>query len=150
MIDIRWILVAFVAAVGIFSFYTYYHRSVLGVLVRALLESGATSPETAKNLAEMDVAPRAAYSRALSGASALSRVVTVVGKREKLPVADLSASDESLNLLRFYIAPESQAKARGIYGTAENIVAPVVITAASLVLALVLWAVLPAAFPALF
>ena len=147
--DIRWVFGAFALAAGIFAFYTYYHKSVLGKFVRALLASGAFNPESAKTFAELDIAPTAAYEHALLGGS-LSRIVTVLGERPH-PRRRGSAlpNPEDLAVLRFYIPAEKEAKARGIYSDDQSIVAPVVVTATALVLA-VLVCVLVAAFPNLF
>lgn len=143
--DARYLLAAFVLAAGAFAFYTYYHKSVLGTLVRALLGAGAESEETAKNFAELGLVPNALLLRALNEGSALCRVVSVVGQR---PAAvrvygRMMRDEEAFGRLRFFIAPEQEEKARGIYGDEISLFVPIFVTAASVVLAAALCAVLP-------
>ncbi|MBQ2253243.1 MAG: hypothetical protein II328_04590 [Clostridia bacterium] len=135
--DARWIFGAFFLAVAIFAFYTYYHKTVLGRLVRAILRSGAESPETAKTLSEMDLAPLAAYERALFGSGSLSRIVSYVGtvpKKARILGQSNEEAAKTLSVLAYYVSPERRRKAESIYSTEQSIVAPIVVTAAALIL----------------
>lgn len=141
--DVRFLFFAFALAAAIFAFYTYYHKTVLGKLVRALLESGAESPETAKTFSELDIPPSATLARALRPTGALSGVVTVYGTpptEQTLSARD----DDALLTLHLYVAPEQRDKARGIYATEARIFVPIAITAAAAVLALCLNLLFPA------
>ncbi len=128
--DVRWIVGAFCLAAVLFAFHTYYHKAVLGVFVRALLESGAASPETAKTFAELDLAPRGVYLRSVFFGALRSVVVPEGG--EAFRRFGGRAEDRAM-ALRFYIADGSRAKAEGLYAESAGIFVPVVTTAVALI-----------------
>ncbi|MBP3685598.1 MAG: hypothetical protein J6J21_01065 [Clostridia bacterium] len=144
--DARWIFGAFFLAVAIFAFYTYYHKTVLGRLVRAILNSGAESPETAKTFAELDLVPTPAYERALLGSGSLSHIVSFVGtvpKKARILGQSNQQATETLSVLALYVSPERRRKAQSIYSAEQSIAAPIAVTAAALVLTVVLVLLFP-------
>lgn len=136
------ILGAFVLASALFSFYTYYHRSVLGPFVRALLQSGARDERSAVTPRELSITPDGRLRRALKDTGALSGIVACAdypaksartfGKREAFDPEDL----------HFFIPDHVREKAESIYRGETPVWIPIVITAAALSAAVALYEIL--------
>lgn len=134
--DLRVLIPAFALAVALFVFYTYYHKRVLGVFVRALLEDGANSPETAKTPESLGAKLTPAVRRSLFSGS-LSDVVRIVAPEGE------EVSEDTLWRCAFFLAADKENKARGIYAGDQSLFASIFITAAAFVLALILWLLFP-------
>lgn len=143
--DLRWVFAAFCLAVTAYAFYTYYHKTLLGRLVRALLEVGAHCEEDARSFAELGVLPSKVLLRAVCG-GALSRVVSVTGLCER-PARRFGRraprSEAEIAALRLYVPEESRRKAQGIYAAEQSVLAPILVTVATLVLTLIVCMLLP-------
>jgi len=98
-------------------------RRIYGRLIDAIIEAEANSPDSAKTLEELGVKSNFLLNRALSKKTVLSSLVS--GDSDKAPVESR----------RFYILPEHQIKAQGLYGAQK-------LSPAALVGAVVLFAVI--------
>jgi len=110
------------------AFVTVFVRVKLGEVVRAIIEKGAISPETALTLEELGVAKRFFIRSSLRGRSALRRVVDATdgvtvsdddGQGERLRVIGLN---EPVNLdeCRFFISDSNREQAESIYDNTNS------------------------------
>ena len=118
------------------AFITVFVRVKLGEVVRAILEKGAISPETALTLEELGVAKRFFVRSALRGRSALRRVVDSTdgaevmdenGEKIGLRVLGLNEAPD-LNRCRFFITDANRERAESIYDNTNSTLVSAFIT----------------------
>lgn len=109
-------IVAFVASL--------LSRRIYGRLVDAIIKADADSAESAKTLDELGVKCNAFLRRKLSGTNVFTSLVS--SDNDKVTVEKR----------RFYIAPEHQIKAQGLYGIQK--LSPVTIVGAVVLFAIIL------------
>lgn len=95
--ELKTIIVMFIAGFALATVITYYNKRFLGRLVRALLGIDATSPETAVKVSELNIKMSPALKHALRPGTAFSQIV-------------IATSDG-----RYYIAPERKELAKAKY-----------------------------------
>ena len=122
--------------VCIAAFVTVFVRVKLGEVVRAIIEKGAISPETALTLEELGVAKRFFVRSALRGRSALRRVVYATdgsvitsgdGENTELRVLTINEAPD-LDECRFFISDENKARAESIYDNTNSTLLSAIIT----------------------
>lgn len=122
--------------VCIAAFITVYIRVKLGVVVRAILEKGAISPETALTLEELGVAKRFCVRSALRGRSVLRRVVSATngetvtdenGEPAGLYVLKINEAP-NLDECRFFISDENKERAESLYDNTHSTLLTAIIT----------------------
>ena len=137
------LLGAVVLGVAAASFYSYYTRTVLGSLVRALLDAAAVGEKQATPLADLDVKRPARLRRAMRGPLARVVGVTPAPKPASRRLGTLQDRFE-IETARFFIPEAAEAKARGSYGKhVETILTPILTTLFFAVLAVLVYLFLP-------
>lgn len=118
------------------AFITVFVRVKLGEVVRAILEKGAVSPETALTLEELGVAKRFFVRSALRGRSALRRVVEATdgsaavdenGESAGLRVLGINEAPD-LDNCRFFIADANRERAESIYDNTNSTLLSAIVT----------------------
>jgi len=136
------------------AFITVFIRMKLGEVVRAILEKGARSSESALTLAELGVENKFFVRAALRGKSALRRLIDAVGVEagsegvdKKAESAEQTEAEENtdavsasgtgvlsleshpdLNKCRFFISDENRDKAESLYNNTNSTVISAVLT----------------------
>lgn len=118
------------------AFITVFVRVKLGEVVRAIIEKGAISPETALTLEELGLSKRFFIRSALRGRSALRRVVeatdgTVAVAENGEPVGlRILGINEAPNLdsCRFFITDANRERAESIYDNTNSTLLSAIIT----------------------
>lgn len=124
-----WFLFAVAGAFSLYAFVSYYQRTVLGALVRALDAANALSPETAKSFEDLDFKPSFRVLSSLRG-GALSRAITGIRRGG--------------DTLYLYLAPEHIDRTRAQFCThVGSILSPILITLFSFLLAALAYFVIP-------
>ena len=101
--------------------FIYFTKVVNGALVRALMENGVYSPESAKTLDELGFDKKANILKMYKRSAALGRIVGTVEEE----------ADESAH---FYIREEETARAAKQYGTNGNELMLTILGAAALII----------------
>lgn len=117
------VVYCFIIGIMIAFVYSLTTKAVCGRLVDALVKAGAESPEKAKTLGELGIKKNVILNLAFSRRTTLSSLIGADG-------------DGEITDKRFYILPEHQIKAQGLYGAEKlspiSIVAAIVLFAALL------------------
>ena len=110
------------------AFITVFVRVKLGEVVRAIIEKGAVSPDTALTLEELGMAKKFFVRSSLRGRSALRRVVQATdgtavtnedGEPAGLRVLALNEAPD-LDKCRFFISDENRERATSIYDNTNS------------------------------
>lgn len=115
----------------------YYNNHYLGGFVQKLIESGATSKQEAKTLAELGLEDKFMLKYSLRAGSVLRKVVYATDKSG----ADANGESTSVEGLSFYIPDEQKEKAQKRYRKKGNglgaLIASILITGIVMFLALI-------------
>lgn len=118
------------------AFITVFVRVKLGEVVRAIIEKGAISPETALTLEELGLSKRFFIRSALRGRSALRRVVeatdgtvavTENGEPAGLRILGINEAP-NLDSCRFFITDANRERAESIYDNTNSTLLSAIIT----------------------
>lgn len=118
------------------AFITVFVRVKLGEVVRAIIEKGAVSPETALTLDELGMSKKFFVRAALRGRSALRRVVEATdgstvtdenGEPAGLRVLEINEAPD-LDRCRFFIADSDRERAESIYDNTNSTLLSAIIT----------------------
>lgn len=118
------------------AFITVFVRVKLGEVVRAIIEKGAISPETALTLEELGLSKRFFIRSALRGRSALRRVVEATdgtvavaenGEPAGLRILGINEAP-NLDSCRFFITDANRERAESIYDNTNSTLLSAIIT----------------------
>ena len=118
------------------AFITVFVRVKLGEVVRAIIEKGAISPETALTLEELGLSKRFFIRSALRGRSALRRVVEATdgtvavaenGEPTGLRILGINEAP-NLDSCRFFITDANRERAESIYDNTNSTLLSAIIT----------------------
>ena len=118
------------------AFITVFVRVKLGEVVRAIIEKGAISPETALTLEELGLSRRFFIRSALRGRSALRRVVEATdgtvavaenGEPAGLRILGINEAP-NLDSCRFFITDANRERAESIYDNTNSTLLSAIIT----------------------
>lgn len=118
------------------AFITVFVRVKLGEVVRAIIEKGAVSPETALTLDELGMSKKFFVRSALRGRSALRRVVEATdgtavsdenGESVGLRVLEIN-EEPNLDECRFFITDANRERAESIYDNTNSTLLSAVVT----------------------
>ena len=116
------VVYCFIIGIMIAFIYSLTTKAIYGKLVDALVKAEADSPEKAKSLSELGIKDSFILRLALSRRTTLSSLVSSTG-------------DGEINGRGFYVLPEHQIKAQGLYGIDK-------LSPLSVIIAIVLFAII--------
>ncbi len=133
LISIQFIVLAIAFGLIISFIAIYYHRRVIGALVRAIRFAEATDEESAKTLAELSQEDNISAIAKLKKSASLQKIITVCG----------AETDKKGNLIidentRFYIAKSQEERARKQFGDDKDSLLPIILGSAVLIIIAVL------------
>ena len=124
-----WFLASLACAVSLYAFFSYYQRTVLGALIRALDQAGAFSPESAKSLHELNLAKEKTARRALKKSAVRRAVVSVTNQNGEQVL---------------YLSPEHLERTRAQFCRhVGTVLSPILVTLVSFLLAAAAYFILP-------